>query len=202
MLNTDVNKSWTYTIAYCRGKDFTQAIKALNLAKDTHVALRKDNVTPEWHHQLNIASYFMAFNLPNNLLENLIVVSALHDIVEDYNFSLYEIEKDFGKDISLAVEILSKITPNGKKPNDCYYEGISENLYASLTKGSDRIHNMATMSTVFNKSKRADYVLETRDYVLPMLKKAKIKFPNMINCYENIKYVLNIQCSIYKGLDG
>lgn len=65
------------------------------------------------------------------------VVAALHDVVEDTEVSLDEIEMMFGDEVAVAVGLLTK---NGAS-NEEYYAGIAGNELARVVKLADMAHN-------------------------------------------------------------
>ena len=54
---------------------------------------------------------------------------------------------------------------------------ILQDRAATLTKLIDRCHNVSSMAGTFSKEKLRAYIEETRQYVLPLLRKAKVKYP-------------------------
>lgn len=174
------------------GKEYYNAVNAMNFASKYHIGLRKDNTTPEFHHQISIASYLRT--LPGLIYEeDILTVSFLHDIVEDYKVDLKEITEKFGFNISKAVNLLTRdnIITGGN-----YFKPMSECPIASIVKGGDRIHNFQTMSEIFSENKKQQYVAECENHILPMLKNARRKFPQQEPAYENIKLVLMSQIEL------
>lgn len=177
------------------GKEFYVAIKAMEFAAAHHNGTRKDGVTPEFFHQLSIASYIRT--LPKLVYpEDTMAASFLHDIVEDCGVSVSEIDRRFGKRISFSVSLLSKKRDGYTIENAPYYSNICDNPIASVVKGADRIHNFQTMVDVFDIDKQERYIEDCRIGILPMLKKARRKFPEQETAFENIKHVLLSQIGL------
>lgn len=174
------------------GKEYYVALKAMEFASKYHIGIRRDGITPEFHHQISIASYIRTLPALSNI-ESALAVAFLHDIVEDYSVSLQDIKLLIGDELTKSVEILTK--ENGKTDYG-YYSNISECPIASIVKGSDRIHNVQTMNGVFSDEKKKQYVDETTKFVLPMIKVARRNFPEQEAAYENIKLVLNSQVDL------
>jgi (p)ppGpp synthase/HD superfamily hydrolase len=179
------------------GTRMYKALEAMEFASKYHTKFRKDGTTPEFHHQISIVQYLRTFIDQLVLPEETFAVGFLHDVVEDYDISLEEIDKRFGSIIAKAVEVISKPDPYS---NEKYYRKIGENLIASIVKGADRINNVQTMTGVFNKEKQLAYLKEAQDYVLPMLKTARRKFPRQEPAYENAKFVLNSQIELIQEM--
>ena len=86
---TDPSKLKLSLRYWLHGKEYFTALKAMDLANFYHDGMRKDGKTPEFHHQVSIAAYIRT--LPNLLKPEATITAAfLHDLVEDYKFSLVE----------------------------------------------------------------------------------------------------------------
>ena len=53
-----------------------------------------------------------------------------------------------------------------------------ESRPATLCKLIDRCHNVSSMAGTFSKEKLTIYIEEIRHYVLPLLRRAKVAYPN------------------------
>jgi len=64
------------------GRNYNQALKALEYASQFHTGFRKDKITPEFHHQLYIASYVRT--LINGIMfpQETLAAAFLHDVCE------------------------------------------------------------------------------------------------------------------------
>jgi len=184
-------KSWML------GKEFFKAVEALEYAAKYHTGMRKDGVTPEFHHQISIGHYVRT--LPNLRNQELALISAiLHDVVEDYDVSAEVLEAKFGKEVAESVLLLSKKYKGVKKSTSDYYRAMETNSVASIVKGADRIHNFQTCSGVFTCEKQLLYISECETYILPMLKEARNNFPDQELAYENIKHALKGQIELLR----
>lgn len=191
------------------GRNYHAAIEAMEFASKFHTGFRKDNCTPEFEHQLSIASFVRTLTNELQRPEQTLAVAFLHDVCEDYPVSLEEIESKFGEEIRDAVDCLTKKESMShmsvdKYKYESYYTKIANNKIASIVKGADRMHNIQSMHGVFCLDKQEKYVKETNDYVLPMLKSARRTFVSQEPAYENIKHVLKSQIdlilAIHNGL--
>lgn len=180
------------------GKGWHRALKALDCGMEIHVGYRKDKITPEYLHQIEIALYLTT--LIDTLLypEEVIITALLHDTPEDYPTMLghRDVTAKFGELAGHAVYCMDK---NGKTL-DAYFTGLAEDPIASIAKGADRQHNIRTMTGVFNLEKQLKYKTEVREDFLPMLKRARRLFPEQTNAYENIKHVFNIQLELLDAI--
>jgi (p)ppGpp synthase/HD superfamily hydrolase len=184
---------------WLHGKGYHNAVRAMEYAYKHHTGIRKDGITPEFHHQVSIASYLRT--LPGlKYQEEVLAVAFLHDIVEDYGVNLKVISAEFGEEITKSVKILTKKsmteTENFELDVEVYFDKMSDCPIASVVKGGDRIHNFQTMIDVFTVQKKQDYISECETYILPMLKEARRRFPEQEPAYENIKLVLMSQIEL------
>ena len=172
------------------------ALKAMEYAAEFHRNTRKDGITPEYMHQMEIAHYVRT--LHNSILypAETIAATFLHDVAEDYDVGFEEIREKFGDIITNAVILLTKKHRGEKKTYDIYFGGMSKNPIASIVKGSDRINNLQSMIGVFTVEKQKSYIQEVETYFLPMLKQARRSFPEQEMAYENIKLMLESQCEL------
>lgn len=187
-------KKRTALKGYCLGRDYVDVLRAITFAEDYHTGFRKDGVTPEFQHQIEIALY--ATTLKGLSLEDeskLLQMIMLHDVVEDYNVSLVEIEKMFGKEIAEGVEALSKVVNGHKKDMVSYMRDFISHPLAALAKGCDRVHNVQSMRGVFNYAKQQQYGMEVREHFLPMLRAVRDRSPQYRQAINNIKSMLENQ---------
>jgi len=180
------------------GRGFTRSLEAMEFAMERSTGFRKDGVTPEFQHQLEIVSHLRT--LPLLEPERTITVMFLHDVVEDHGVRIEEIESRFGKDVSWPVWLLSKEVDGLKKPADRYFKEIGGCPVASIGKGVDRVNNMGSMVGAFTLAGQQHYLREVRDHFFPMLKRARRIFPGQEAAYENVKLVLENQVRLVEAI--
>jgi (p)ppGpp synthase/HD superfamily hydrolase len=184
---------------YLLGKQYYTALKAMNFAGNLHNGFRKDGVTPEFQHQVEIALYMRTLPiLPDDELS--FCVAMLHDVSEDKDISFIELAHKFGQEVSTHVRTLSKTHRGVSIPTDIYYSQIALNPVTATVKGCDRIHNVGSMVGVFTQEKQQAYVVETNTYVVPMMKSARRNFPEYDATFENMKHTLGPQLAIISKL--
>ena len=123
--------------------------RAFNAAMNAHEGARRRSGEPYIYHPLEVAEICTAeFGLGTTS----IVAALLHDVVEDSEYTIEDIEKMFGKKVSVIIEGLTKIS-------DIFEYGISqqaenfrkliytlaEDTRVILIKLADRLHNMRTL---------------------------------------------------------
>lgn len=182
------------------GKGYYKAVEAMGFAEKFHDGLRKDG-EHEFSHQVSQANLARTLIHHFNFKEEVFIVIFLHDICEDKGISYEEIERRFGSVVAKAVKLMTKVYQNVKISNEVYYGAMVECDITSICKGLDRVHNLMSMIGGFTLEKRIDYIKETLDYTIPMLKKAKINFPTQEGAYENIKFIMTNQIALYNALN-
>lgn len=183
---------------YCMGAKYANALKAFEFARRIHTGKRKDGLTNEFQHQIEIALYLTTVkDIPNE--EECIAVALLHDTMEDYaDVSYADIVNETDLVIADCCVLLNK---KGKKPEN-YFGDIGTSSVASVVKGADRIHNISTMFGVFTPEKQKEYINETEQWHLPMLKNSRNKFPQYTRAYFNIETNLRSQINMFKKMNN
>jgi guanosine-3',5'-bis(diphosphate) 3'-pyrophosphohydrolase len=129
---------------------------------------------PYFEHCLNVAHILSNIQLDSKT----IAAALLHDVVEDTGFTLKDIEEEFGNQISLLVDGVTKISEiSGRK--SLSYElrqaetfrkmllSMAKDVRVIIIKFADRLHNMRTLDHVPAKS-RLRISMETRDVYAPL----------------------------------
>ncbi len=104
-----------------------------------------------------------------------IATALLHDVVEDTDVSIADIEKGFGADVAALVDGVTKISKHELAPEaDGTAENFAKFLLATakdirvlLVKLADRLHNMRTLDYL-RPEKRERIARETMDVYVPM----------------------------------
>lgn len=197
-------KLMTLRVALTNAKYF-HALRALEFAHKHHTGLRKDGITPEYQHQVEIALF--ALTLPDLMYrEEVIATILLHDVREDYGVSDSEIrllffnDADFSARVANAVENMTKEFRGVKKDEQALFDAMAQDPIASIAKGCDRMHNLQSMVGVFKLEKQKEYIREVHDLFFPMLKKARRTFTYQIMAYENIKHILESQIQLIEAV--
>ena len=183
------------------GAGWHTAGEALTYAEGIHTGTRKDGITPELAHQVAIASHLrtLAPHLGHQA-EATLAVGLLHDVREDYGVADEEIRRRFGNDIADSVDSMTKEFRGVKRDEAELFARMGQDPRASVAKGVDRLNNLDTMHGVFSLTKMAEYVAETRELHLPMLKTARRNFPIQEGAYENIKLMMTTQVRLFDAI--
>jgi len=117
------------------------------------------------------AAYFLA---KMRMDPNIVVATLLHDVPEDTNVSLDEIEKKFGPDITSLVRGVTKLGKLKYRGVERYIENLrkmfvamAEDIRVMIIKFADRIHNLYTLDSLPNK-KRGRIALESMEIYAPI----------------------------------
>lgn len=182
------------------GAGYRLAADAMAFAEQRHVGVRKDGTTPEFAHQIAVAHYVRT--LTGSLLwpQETIVVALLHDVREDYGVPDAVLRARFGPVVADAVDAMTKEFDGVRRAPEAVFQAIAADPVASVAKAADRINNQNSMLGVFSPAKVAEYVAETEEFFLPMLKAARKRFPTQEPAYENAKLVLESQLRMLRAL--
>lgn len=95
-------------------------------------------------------------------------------------------------------DAVRRLTHVKGEPLGPYYREVGESRVASIVKLLDRCDNVSTMAGVFSVEKINQYIEETREYVLPLLRRAKDQWPSDSNALFVLKYHI---VSVIDGLE-
>ena len=127
--------------------------KAFKFARDAHQGIRRRSGEPHIMYPIAVATIV---NQEIGLGSTSISAALLHDVVEDTDYTVEDIETQFGKKIARIVDGLTKISGGifGDKAS-VQAENfrkllltMSEDVRVVLIKMADRLHNMRTLSSM------------------------------------------------------
>jgi GTP diphosphokinase / guanosine-3',5'-bis(diphosphate) 3'-diphosphatase len=126
--------------------------KAFTLALEAHKDMRRKSGEPFIFHPLTVAEICVE---EIGLGTTSIVAALIHDVVEDTDIELADIERMFGKKISKIVDGLTKIRGVFEYGTSAQAENfrkmlftLSEDVRVILIKLADRLHNMRTLDSM------------------------------------------------------
>lgn len=128
--------------------------RAFDLANRAHWNMRRRSGEPYIMHPIAVAKIV---NQEIGLGVKSIAAALMHDVVEDTDIPLSEIENQFGTKIASLVEGLTKIAGTYKKGNTSSLQAenfrhmlltISDDIRVILIKIGDRLHNMRTLASM------------------------------------------------------
>ncbi len=128
--------------------------KAFNIANEAHWNMRRKSGEPYIIHPISVAKIV---NQEIGLGAKSIAVALLHDVVEDTEYSLQDVEREFGPKIASLIDGLTKISGTYNKENSSSLQAenfrkmlltLSDDLRVILIKIADRLHNMRTLDSM------------------------------------------------------
>jgi GTP diphosphokinase / guanosine-3',5'-bis(diphosphate) 3'-diphosphatase len=128
--------------------------KAFKIANEAHWNMRRKSGEPYVIHPISVAKIV---NNEIGLGAKSIAVALLHDVVEDTEYSLEDVKRDFGPKIASLIDGLTKISGTYNKENSSSLQAenfrkmlltLSDDLRVILIKIADRLHNMRTLDSM------------------------------------------------------
>ena len=161
-----------------RSFDLDRIKKAYLLAKSAHAGQTRVSGEPYISHPIAVAYILAELGMDSDTL----VAALLHDVVEDTDITLEDITREFGHEIALLVDGVTKL---GKVPLSTKQEQQSENVRKMLLamsqdirviiiKLADRLHNMRTLQFKAPQKQR-DTALETMEIYAPIAHRLGIR---------------------------
>lgn len=156
---------------YLSEEDLILIKKSYDMAAVVHSHQLRDSGEPFITHPLAVASILADWKADRNT----ICAAILHDIVEDTNITLKEIENLFGENVASLVDGVTKLTSmnfSSKLENKNanmrkIITSFRKDVRIILIKLADRLHNMRTLEYKDPK-KRKIKALETMDLYVPL----------------------------------
>ncbi len=129
---------------------------AFDLALDAHKDMRRKTGEPYIYHPIAVAR-IAAQEI--GLGTTSIVCALIHDVVEDSNYTLQDINRKFGPKIAKIVDGLTKIKEVYDHTDSMQAENfrkmlltLSDDVRVILVKLCDRLHNMRTLESMSRKN--------------------------------------------------
>lgn len=179
-------KMYTYIRGFANGAHMTDTLKALSYAREKHSGQLRKSGEPYFVHPLTMACNAISIGIRE---DTVIATILLHDVCEDCGVdpALLPVSDT----VQHSVELLTFSVMEGETKEiakNRYYNMIQQDRAATLTKLIDRCHNVSSMAGTFSKEKLKAYIEETRQYVLPLLRKAKSLYPEDSDILFVLKY--------------
>lgn len=146
--------------------------KAYIFAFDAHGPQKRASGEIYFTHPIEVAKILVDMRLDTAS----IAAGLLHDVIEDTNVSLDQIEEQFGIEIAILVDNLTKINKIKYNSTTEYYAdnfrkfliATAVDLRVLLIKLADRLHNLRTILFIPNEVKRKRIALESIDIYAPL----------------------------------
>lgn len=157
-------------------KDHVDRIRhAVDFAKMAHGDQIRKSGEPYIIHPLQVAQILTNYHAD----EDTLIAAVLHDVPEDTNFTLEDVEKEFGKKIAYLVEGITKLSKVYYRHDmaERQVESLkklfihsAEDIRVILIKLADRLHNMRTLQFISKDEKRIRIAKETLEVYVPIAK--------------------------------
>ena len=132
-------------------EDMERIHAAFELAKTAHADQKRKSGEPYIFHPIAVAN-IVAEELM--LGANPVIAAFLHDVVEDTDYTIDDIQKRFGDDVAFLVRVVTKQEKEHyemSRQMDNYkqmLDSIHYDIRALLVKLTDRLHNMRTLNSM------------------------------------------------------
>lgn len=126
--------------------------KAFYTSMEAHSGMRRRSGEPYIYHPLEVAEICVS---EIGLGTTSIVAALLHDVVEDTDYEIQDIERLFGKKVAVIIDGLTKIAGVFDQGSSQQAENfrkmlltLSDDVRVILIKLADRLHNMRTLQSM------------------------------------------------------
>ncbi len=158
--------------------DIDRIRQAYALAEEKHRPQKRKSGEPYIIHPLSVAAILVGLGMDTES----VMAGLLHDVVEDTDATLDDIKKQFGGEVALLVDGVTKL---GQIPYSSREEQQAENLRKMLMamaedirviiiKFADRMHNLTTLKYV-SPQKQRDKALECLEVYAPIAHRLGIR---------------------------
>lgn len=182
----NAEKMYTYIRGFAAGANMSETSRALGFAREKHLGQLRKSGEPYIIHPLTMACNALSLGIRD---DTIIAAILLHDVCEDCDVSLAELPVN--EVVKNAVHLLTFHIQDGETKETAkvrYYNAIAECRETAITKIIDRCHNISSMAGTFSEEKLRAYIEETRHFVLPLLKKTKLRYPEYADILFALKY--------------
>ena len=138
--------------------DIQKITKAYELAYNAHKEQKRKSGTPYIIHPVAVAGTVVEMQLDTDS----VCAALLHDVVEDTSFTYEFIKENFGEQVALLVDgvtKLDKLSFNSKEERDMenlrkMFLAMASDIRVIMIKFADRLHNMSTLISMSEEKQR------------------------------------------------
>lgn len=158
--------------------DLSKIVSAYELAESYHHNQKRESGEPYITHPLAVAYILLELGMDTDT----ICAALLHDVVEDTDCTLEELQKKFGADVAMLVNGVTKLgkveifTKEEQKAENIrkILLAMSEDIRVIIIKLADRLHNMRTLNFCRDE-KRRTIAHETMNIYAPIAHRLGIR---------------------------
>jgi GTP diphosphokinase / guanosine-3',5'-bis(diphosphate) 3'-diphosphatase len=151
-LTTAERKLEQELLAHHPGADIPTVRRAFEFAVEAHALQQRASGEPYVTHPLAVAHTLAELGLDHAT----IAAALLHDIPEDTDYSLHDIEERFGDEVTRLVDGVTKLGKFGARSHEEQQAenirkmllAMAEDIRVVLIKLADRLHNMRTIAAL------------------------------------------------------
>ena len=152
-------------------EEYDEIIRAYEFAKKKHEGIKRLSGDKFITHPLEVANILVDLNVDHTT----IIAALLHEVLNNSDTEIEELEENFGSDITKIVESVSKINklelPDDNESSALYLRkvlvGLAEDVRVLYIKLADRLHNMRT-NWAINPEKQKEKAIETETVLIPI----------------------------------
>ncbi len=167
----NINQLFGRVTEYDPGADINLLEKAYNFARLAHHGQKRISGEPYIQHPLAVALILTELELDVPTL----CAALLHDVVEDTSVSQETLEAEFGEEIGLLVDGVTKLSRiDFQSKEDAQVENLrkmflamAKDIRVIIIKLADRLHNMRTLQFQ-NENKQKEIAQETMEIFVPL----------------------------------
>ncbi len=156
---------------YNPNSDLSLIIKAYNFAERAHEGQVRKSGEKYFIHPFEVAKILAQLDMDDAT----IVAGLLHDVIEDTRYDFEQIKKDFGEEVAILVEGVTKLgqlnyeTKEERQAENLrkMFLAMAKDIRVIIIKLADRLHNMRTLKYM-NENKKKEKAKETLEIYAPI----------------------------------
>ncbi len=165
-------------LKYHPSDDLSMIRKAYELARESHKDQKRKSGEPYVIHPICVATILADLELDKES----ITAGLLHDIVEDTDVTNEDVRREFGSEVEIIVDGVTKLGQIGYKADKIetqaenlrkMFLAMAKDIRVILVKLADRLHNMRTLQYM-KPEKQLEKARETLDIYSPLAQRLGI----------------------------